>query len=63
MCLWKKKAVAQITSALLKVVTLETLTNGLYSQPKQKRKRIVIKRETKKGTKLYSVMLTLQLIK
>ena len=47
-------------SLKLKVVTLgETLTNGLYSLGSKQRKRIVIKRETKKGTKLYSVMLTL----
>lgn len=44
-------------SLKLKVVALgETLTNGLCSLSSKERKRIVIKRETKKGTKLYSIM-------
>lgn len=42
----------------LKVVALgETLTNGLYGLSSKERKRIVIKRETKKGTKYCSIML------
>ena len=56
----EKSSCTDNISLKLKVVALgETLTNGLYSLSSQERKRIVIKRETKKGTKLYSIMLTL----
>lgn len=44
-------------SLKLKVVVLgEMLINGFYSLSFKERKRIVIKREIKKGIKLYFVM-------
>lgn len=47
-------------SLKLKVVALgKTLTNGLYSLSSKEGKWIVIKRETKKRTILYSIILTL----